>query len=289
MLWMALMDFGPQVIRERMRIGMRLKEKLQGIVPDEHLNQIPDRFHLIGDIAILSLSPAANCYKKEIAYAVIAQNKNIRTVLNKTSRLEGDRRVASFEHLAGGGTVTLHKEYGFSYRLDAANVFFNSHLGYERMRVTSQVQKDENVLVLFAGVGPFAVPPAARGARVVAIEKNREACCWLTENARLNQVEGRIFIITADAFHADRMLKLDFDRVVIPTPYGMDQILDVVSPVINKGGVVHFYTFKKRCQIEELMKSYENRGFEIMFYRRCGNVAPGVCRWAFDLQAVKGH
>jgi tRNA (guanine37-N1)-methyltransferase len=266
---------------------MRLKEKLRGIVPDEHLNQLSDRFHLIGDIAILSLSPAADCYKKEIAYAVMAQNKAIRTVLNKTSRLEGDRRVASFEHLAGGGTVTLHKEYGFVYRLDVAKVFFNSHLGYERMRVASQVKRDENVLVLFSGVGPFAVPLAARSARVVCIEKNREACCWLTENARLNRVEGRIFIITADAFHVDRMMKLDFDRIVIPTPYGMDQILDLVSPVVRKGGMLHFYTFKKQCQIEELMKSYENRGFEIMFHRRCGNVAPGVCRWVFDLQDVK--
>ena len=82
--------------------------------------------------------------------------------------------------------VTSHKEFGFVYHLDVTRVFFNSHLGHERMRVASQVKAGESVLVLFAGVGPFAVPLAARGAQVVALEKNREACLWLAENVRLN-------------------------------------------------------------------------------------------------------
>ena len=38
-----------------MRRGMHLKENLRGIVPDEHLNRLSDRFHVIGDIAVLCL------------------------------------------------------------------------------------------------------------------------------------------------------------------------------------------------------------------------------------------
>ncbi len=90
-------------------------------------------------------------------------------------------------------------------------------------------------------------------------------------------------IMTADAFFMGQMLKLDFDRIVIPAPYGMDEILDAASPAVKKGGMVHLYTFKKRHQIEGLVKSYRDKSFEVMFYRRCGNVAPGVSRWAFDL------
>lgn len=47
--------------------------------------------------------------------------------------------------------------------------------------------------------------------------------------------------------------------------------------------MVHFYTFKKNQQIEGLLKKYEDMGFEIGLFRRRGNVAPGVSRWAFDL------
>ena len=36
---------------------MRLKEKLQGVVPEECLSKLSDRFHVIGNIAILSLAP----------------------------------------------------------------------------------------------------------------------------------------------------------------------------------------------------------------------------------------
>ena len=53
--------------------------------------------------------------------------------------------------------------------------------------------------------------------------------------------------------------------------------------MMNAGGMLHFYTFKKRDQIEALRRGYENMGLEIMQCRRCGNVAPGVSRWVFDM------
>ncbi len=194
--------------------------------------------------------------------------------------------MARLEVLAGGETVTLHREYGFAYRLDVSRVFFNSRLGYERQRIAAQVGAGELVLVPFCGVGPFAVPLAARGARVVALEKSREACRWLLENARLNGVEDNLAVVNADAFHVPRMLKPCFDRAVIPAPYGMDCILPVIAKVMREGGGVHFYTFKKREQIEGLKEEYGRLGLDVELCRRCGNVAPGVSRWAFDLMKV---
>lgn len=264
---------------------MRLKEKLWGVVPDEMLCKIPEHFQLIGDVAVLSLPVELHEYSTAIAEAVLSGAKNIRMVLNKTSKLEGDMRLASFEVLAGSGnSVTLHREFGFIFRLDVTRVFFNSRLGYERMRVARQVQSGERVLVPFAGVGPFVVPMAARGATVLAVEKNRDACMWLAENALLNRVDGRTEIINADVFQILQILKMDFDRAVVPTPYGMDSILEAVSSRVKKGGMVHFYTFKKRQQIAGLVQSYKDMGFKVEAFRKCGNVAPGVSRWAFDLK-----
>ena len=56
-----------------------------------------------------------------------------------------------------------------------------------------------------------------------------------------------------------------------------------IADAVRMGGVVHFYTFKKRQQIEGLSKKYMDMGLEVRLCRRCGNVAPGVSRWAFDL------
>jgi tRNA (guanine37-N1)-methyltransferase len=96
-------------------------------------------------------------------------------------------------------------------------------------------------------------------------------------------VDERIAVINGDAFRMAELLKTDFDRVVVPTPYGMDQIIRAASQMTRVGGWLHIYTFKKRHQIEELQKSYEDLGLEVMQCRRCGNVAPGVSRWVFDM------
>lgn len=262
---------------------MNLKEQLKGVIPEEKLNLLSNHFHVIGDIAIVSIPHELEGCKKDIALAVISRNRNIRTVLNKTSKLEGAKRVAGFELLAGEGTVTLHREFGFIYRLDVAKVFFNSHLSYERNRIASKVQPGERVLVPFCGVGPFAIPLAVKGAIVFALEFNIDACRWLAENIELNRVEDNVIIIRGDAFTASSMLKIEFDRIVIPTPYGMDQILEVIAPLVKKGGAMHFYTFKKQYQIDRLVERYKEMGLRTELFRRCGNVAPGVSRWAFDL------
>jgi tRNA (guanine37-N1)-methyltransferase len=65
---------------------MHLKEKIQGILPKEQLKLLSNRIHIIGNIAILSLPTELDDYKSEIAFAVLSLSKNIRTVLNKTSR-----------------------------------------------------------------------------------------------------------------------------------------------------------------------------------------------------------
>jgi tRNA (guanine37-N1)-methyltransferase len=240
-------------------------------------------FQQIGDIAILSLPPEAQDTNTELAIALMARHKTVKKVLNKVTKLEGDRRVAGFEILVGEGTETVHRENCFIYRLDVTRTFFSSRLSFEHARIASQVCPGETVLVPFAGVGPFAIPLAAQGAQVLAVEKNPDACRYLQENSRLNGVAENITIVRGDAFLAAEMLAAKFDRAVIPTPYGMDHILERILPIVRSEGMLHFYTFKKKYQIPELVEMYERMGLQVRLSRRCGNVAPGVSRWAFDL------
>ncbi|HWQ20990.1 MAG TPA: class I SAM-dependent methyltransferase family protein, partial [Methanotrichaceae archaeon] len=181
---------------------MSLKDDLRGIIPDEKLAMMPGHFNIVGEIAIVSLPPSLDDYKDDVARAITSRHKYLKTVLNKASKVQGCGRVARFEILAGNSTIATHTEFGHIYRLDVAQVFFNTRLSFERRRVALKSKPGEMVLMPFCGVGPFAVPVAAAGATVVAIEKSSEACRWLAENARLNGVEDRIFIINGDALDA---------------------------------------------------------------------------------------
>lgn len=253
-------------------------------IPESLLSLVPQRFDIIGKVAVLSIPPELDAYKVLLAEDIVMQHKNIKTVLNKVARVNGDNRVGRFEIVLGEATLTMHREYGYAYLMDVKTVFFNPRLAFERHRVTSQIGASEHVVILFCGVGPFAVPAAAQGARVIALEKNASACKWLAENSRLNRVDENISIILCDACTITNLIRERFDRAIVPAPYGMDGSLRPISELVKKGGMIHFYTFKKQHQIESLLDKYARSGFEIVFYRRCGNVAPAVSRWVFDLK-----
>jgi tRNA (guanine37-N1)-methyltransferase len=138
------------------------------------------------------------------------------------------------------------------------------------------------VYVPFAGVGPYAIPAAARGAEVWAVEKNPDAFRWLGENIARNRVAENCHIREGDAL-ATSTLPPAFDRLIIPAPYGMDSALGHLLPLLADGGMAHFYTFKTKEQVPGLIAAYEKAGLEVAYHSSCGNVAPGVSRFVFDL------
>lgn len=266
---------------------MSLRKLLAGTIPTDKQRYLRDHFDVVGDIAVVTIPPELDEYRKEIALAVISIRRNIRTVIAKSSMVEHEERVPTYEFLIGSSTRTEHKEFGFRYRLDLAEVFFSGRLSTERQRVIRLVEPGENVLVPFCGVGPFVIPAAAQGAIVAAVEKNPAALYWLHENLALNRVVDRVQVFSDDAFSLPRLVDTQFDRVICPTPYGRDEILDVLTLLIKKGGMFHFYTFKKEQQVAGLLNEFEKKGLVSRFHHRCGYVAPGVGRYVFDLQKTQ--
>jgi len=262
---------------------MRLKDLLRGSIPDDALDRFSGHFDVIGDIAIVSIPRGLEDYKKIIAETILESRKNIYTVLNKVQKVSSDARTASYEVLIGETTVTRYREFGFQYRFDVTKVFFNIHLAYERMRVTNQVEPGEHVLVPFCGVGPFAIPAAARGAQIIAIEQNSDAFAYLRENIALNHVRKNITAINGDARDTRLLPEARFDRMIIPTPYGMDDVLDILAPFTATDGMIHFYTFRARNEIPSLVEELAGKGYDLTYRNSCGNVAPGISRWVFDL------
>jgi len=262
---------------------MSLRSLLLDKLPSEKLAFLPKGFEVIGDIAIINIPPTLDEEKYLIAEALSIQRKDIKTVLRKLNKIEGSARVADFERLLGNRTTTLHMENGCIFELDVTKTFFSGKMYYERGRIAQKVKEGEDVLVLFAGVGPFLVPiKKKKNVNITGLDNNREACSFLRKNLELNHIEANI--ILGDARNMNNLFRNGFDRIVMPAPYGQDFFLNMAQSILKSGGCVHFYTFKKDFEIPHFRKLLEEKGWHIDFSRDCGDVAPRVKRYVFDLQ-----
>jgi tRNA (guanine37-N1)-methyltransferase len=229
-------------------------------VPDEfdvRTRQLPDRdrqtmpadlvdfpasYERIGDIVVIDEDDPERA--RALADALVESALPVRTVLNRASKIRGTERVREWEVLAGDGdraTETVHREYGCAFAVDLASVYFSPRLATERHRVVEQVRPDERVFDMFAGVGPFVVPAAKQGARVVGVDINDSAIAYLRENARRNGVEERVTAVCDDV----RDVATDWtgwaDRIVMNLPHSADEFLDTAVTLARDSCTVHYY------------------------------------------------
>ncbi|MDF0590661.1 class I SAM-dependent methyltransferase family protein [Methanotrichaceae archaeon Mx] len=205
------------------------KETVEGLIGRK------PSFEVVGEIAILE-DP-----DEEAAAAIMAVHRNVRAVISPLSAVEGEFRTRRFRPVAGEArTATIHKEHGLRYRIDLERAYFTPRLGTERLRIAELVRPGEAAFDIFAGVGPFALLMAKRGARVVAVDKNPDAVRLLRENAALNRIED-IVILEADASDLAEEFEKRADRIIMNLPHIGHDFLGVAMRIAKKGGVVHYY------------------------------------------------
>ncbi|WP_435073437.1 class I SAM-dependent methyltransferase [Halorubrum sp. HHNYT27] len=220
-------------------------ERDRPLTPAEILGYEPS-LERLGDIVIVDEESDERA--REIAEAVMASDVPCETVLNRASPIEGELRVRRWDVLAGTDTETVHREYGHEFLLDVAEVYFSPRLATERHRVIEQMEPGEDAIDMFAGVGPYAVPMATRGADVVACDLNERAVEYLRQNAARNGVADRVTAIAGDvrdlvggadgapADYADTA-----DRLVMNLPHSADEFLDTAVALAGDECVVHYY------------------------------------------------
>jgi tRNA (guanine37-N1)-methyltransferase len=237
-----------QVFTKKKQQGKTLVQALENRLPPHLLASLPRALDIIGDIAIIEIPPELKTHERFVGEAILATHKNVRTVLAKVGAVSGTYRLREFEIIAGESkTATVHKEYGCQYNVDVAKAYFSPRLSHEHNRVASLVQKDETVVDLFAGVGPFSVLIAKKNAdtKVYAVDINPEAIEFLKRNIRLNRVENRVIPILGDARQVieERLLGVA-DRVIMNLPEKAMEFIDAACRAVKpSGGVVHYYAF----------------------------------------------
>jgi tRNA (guanine37-N1)-methyltransferase len=225
-----------------------IRQHLKETVPEDLLTRVPSSFDILGSrsgaVAVIEVPDELASYEREIAAAVQAVHKNIKSVLCKDSGREGEYRLRSLRLIAGDpDTEVIHKESGCSFKLDPQITYFSTRESTERERLAETVRPGEDVLVMFSGVSPIAVCIAKRhpDVTITAIEINPGAHGYAVENVKLNKVADRVTPILGDVRDVCLSLNKVFDRVLMPLPKGAHIFLDVAVSMVKPGGVLHFY------------------------------------------------
>lgn len=249
---------------------------------DEEEYELPS-YELIGDIAVIN---ELTVEEGEAVEGILEHHPHVETILLKEEPLSGEYRVGEYEKLYGDRTETVHQEFGCRYRVDPTVTYFSERLATERKRVADQVEKNDRVLVIGAGVGPYPVLIARKSEaeEVVAVEKNPEAFEYLEENIVLNGVEDTVDAIEGDA----RELEIDgsFDRSVIAVPEFSEEFLETAVSYTAVGGIIHYYTFLEDEEQEEELERVGNHvsDFKVRGKTVCGQRGPSVNRVCFDIE-----
>ena len=234
----------------------RLRDKLSNTFPPEELRNVYNSFDVIGDIAIIKISPTNVANGEAVAKQIMAVNRNIKTVLTPVTRITGDFRVRNLKLLAGENkTSTTHKESGCTFKVEVERCYFSPRLSHEHLRIAKLVQPGETVVNMFAGVGCFSIIIAKTQSRskVYSIDVNPTAVRCMVENVRINQVFDRVFPILGDAKDIiQTQLQGVADRVLMPLPEkALEYLPYAMSALKQTGGWIHYYDFQHAPGKEE--------------------------------------
>jgi len=279
----------------------KLKDQVKGFVDFEKIKEkLPHSFDVIGHVAIIEIPEKYKKDKKLIAKAIMQLNHHIKTVLEKASERKGIYRIRKYKWIAGRRkTETLHKEYGSVFKLDPKKVYFSPRELTERQRIASQVKPGETVMVMFAGVAPYAIQIAKKQPKVnkvIAIEINPDAVKYAKENVKINKVEDKVIVVEGDVREKCSNWFNKCDRIVMPLPLGSENFLDLaVKCLKNSKGIIHFYNWGKEPNIfehakkivKEEMKKMKVK-YEILAERKVLPYAPRKWKVCLDIK-VKGR
>ncbi|OUM67506.1 hypothetical protein PIROE2DRAFT_39963 [Piromyces sp. E2] len=171
---------------------------LRSIIPEEY--QIPGSFETVGHIAHLNLREEYLPYKKIIGEIILDKNKHIKTVVNKTGKIDNTFRFFEMELLAGIWDMNAElKESNCTFQFDFSKVYWNSRLQGEHERLVKKFKKNEFICDVMAGVGPFALPAAKnKGSIVFANDLNPKSYEYLKKNVENNKLVNKVFSYNLD-------------------------------------------------------------------------------------------
>lgn len=253
---------------------------------------IPKSFDIIGNIAILKFKEKTPKKEKlESAKEILKRHKSITTILEKSGKFSGRLRTMKLNYLAGEKTtIARYKENNCLFEFDIEKTYFSPRLSNERKEIAEQVKKNENVLVMFAGVAPFSIVISknSKAKEIYSNEINRMASKFAEKNVILNKVKN-VKVIQGDVKKITPKLvqeKIKFDRIVMARPQLKDTFLEQAFQLIKEKGIINYYGFSNTAEetiltIEQDAKKF-NKKIKIKLVKKAGDIGPRKFRWRID-------
>lgn len=269
----------------------KLKEVLRGDLTAAELQSLVQSYDMVGDIAIIIVPPELAQKEHLIAAAILDLHKNIKVVAKRAGIYGGEFRTLPLKIIGGEERKeTVHKEDGVRLLLNPETVYFSVRSSTERKRIASLVGENEEVLVLFSGVGPFPliIGRTNPSCRVTGIEKNPEAHRYALKNLGYNKKIKNVSLYQGDAAVVLPALGRIFDRIVMPLPQAAALFLPVALAALGREGWLHFYDLQHEDSYGESVEKVKSaclgagRQLRSAAVTVCGHCAPRTYRICVD-------
>ena len=278
---------------EQIKVHIQHKKFL----PEELINRLPKGWRRVGSVGILELHPAILPWKDQIGKSYLEILTEFTTIIRKTGTTTTTIRTPAFEILAGQtNTVTLHKELGCKFWVDALKLTFSSGNHMERQRLINIVEEGEKVIDMFACVGNLSIPVSVHHpeSKMIGIEINKYAYSFLEKNIKENKLKTRYKTIQGN--NQEETPKNYADRVLMGYFELSQKQLEVAIASLkqDKGGTIHTHglttekrPFDWRNQIKKIIeKRYPNFEMKRAKKRVIKSVAPGVNHFVDDVAII---
>ena len=278
------------------RFPRSITELLKDKLSEEEIEELKKSFDIIGDVVIVEIPEDLEAHKKEIGQATLQFTKR-KTVYMKKSAVKGVTRVRELELIAGeDNPITIHKEHGSRLKLDVKNVYFSPRLATERKRVQEATNEGEEILDMFAGIGPFPIVIAhEKNVNITAVDINEYAIKYLNENIKLNKLapNAHITAICGDTNEValNELKDKKFDRLIMNLPGLAPEFLDLAVSLCKDGGVIHYYEFSdgfsQGIERAQIACEKQNKKVEILNTRKVKSSSPGMWHVAIDCKVTE--
>ena len=229
--------------------------------------KIPSSYEIIGSkekaVAIVEIPEDLQKNEKEIANQILTRHKNVKSILKKVTERKGVYRKREYKLLAGDvDTEVIHKEHYCKFKLNPKLVYFSPREGTERLRIANQGKPKETIMLMFAGIGAYAIIIAKKQPKlnkIIAVEINPHAYEYMEDNIRINKMGSKIFPVLGDVKIKCKDWYGKCERVIMPLPHEAWKFLGIAFKCLKFHGQIHMYIIEREEKVEDKVKSIIDR------------------------------